>query len=515
MNYMNPVNLYSIVKASKGLTIALRDELYKSWGIKPKTDELASLETFVNQLSMVDANNPQRMVLNLGGCYFGFVIPQISKEFDCIWIGEKNIVNVELKSQPIDLIKIQKQLTRNKYYLRHLNRTVSSFTYVASDGNCYSLDESDCLNSCDFNDIARVIYTIHKERLFDGDISALFPPEQYLVSPFNSTNEFLEEHYFLTNHQQEIKADILNFVNDNSRGSFYAIYGGPGTGKSLLIYDIARTLMDFGEKVIIGHAGSLNNGHAMLNDNGWDIRPTKNVIDINISSVGKRNVFDYNLRDLADVYFMDESQRCYNLQQIAEEIAKQGKKCVFSIDPDQIMRYDEGCFNNSTKVNAFAGSNIKRLTSSIRTNPIILDFIKALFDQNKIANSEIKGHIEVTYCHTSDEVKITQEVLRERGYKVPVFTPRRISKDDYEDWFLPFGDSAHAVIGQEFDKVAALISPNVHYNDKGKLVSEKRYYYSEEKMLYQILTRARNKIHLIIFNNTTMLDRCLKLINHK
>lgn len=61
--------------------------------------------------------------------------------------------------------------------------------------------------------------------------------------------------------------------------------------------------------------------------------------------------------------------------------------------------------------------------------------------------------------------------------------------------------------------IAALISPNMYYDMTGSLVSHKPYYYDEDRMLYQILSRARNKIHLIIYNNPAILDRCLQLVN--
>ena len=68
-------------------------------------------------------------------------------------------------------------------------------------------------------------------------------------------------------------------------------------------------------------------------------------------------------------------------------------------------------------------------------------------------------------------------------------------------------------IRQEFDNVAGLLSDKVYYDENGKLVSRGRYYYREDRMLYQILTRARHKIHLVVFNNPVMLERCIKLMN--
>jgi len=61
--------------------------------------------------------------------------------------------------------------------------------------------------------------------------------------------------------------------------------------------------------------------------------------------------------------------------------------------------------------------------------------------------------------------------------------------------------------------VASLLSDKMSYNAKGKLVSCGRYLYKEDRMLYQILSRARKKIHLVIVNNVPVLERCMKLIS--
>lgn len=99
------------------------------------------------------------------------------------------------------------------------------------------------------------------------------------------------------------------------------------------------------------------------------------------------------------------------------------------------------------------------------------------------------------------------------NYHVPKFTPKLHGKEDYEEWFPNDTMSAHEVIGQEFDCVASLLSEKMYYNANGKLVSRGRYLYREDRMLYQILSRARKKIHLVIVNNVPVLERCVKLID--
>lgn len=512
---MKPVNLQNLVIANKNLSSNLRDKLFNTWGVAPKPDELVSLEYMIKQLHSLDPHENLKVTRVLGGCYFGFIIPRISKELDCLWIGEKTIVNVELKSQDVGHDKIEKQLRQNSYYLRHLSKTTLLYTCDTSNGNCYSLDATRNLVSVTFQDIANAICLVHDEPLFADEIEKLFPPEKFLVSPFNSTDDFIKEHYFLTDHQNVIKDEVIKFVNDSAKGCFYAIYGGPGTGKTLLIYDIARSLTSDGKKVIIGHAGSLNGGHAILNNNGWTIHQTRDLLKLN-QNTSAADLFspdDFSLADTADVYIIDEAQRCYNLDVISHAVAKEGKKCIISLDPGQLMRDEELRYDNANKINLLVGSNFSTLSNNIRTNLYVYNFVKALFEKKKTVQSGMKDYVEVTYCQTLQEVRITQELLKSQGYEIPIFTPKSYGKEEYQDWFPPTGNSAHSVIGQEFDKVAAVISPNLHYDSNGMLISGKSYYYNEWRMLYQILSRARSSIHLIVYNNPTILERCMALMN--
>lgn len=503
---MRTVNLRSVIIANSCLSSTQRDELYKVWRINPKLKELATLDLFLKQCDTLAPYEPELITSIADTCYFGFKIPRISKEMDCLWIGEDTIVNVELKSEDVGAEAIGKQLRQNKYYLRPLKRKILSFTYEASSRSCYSLDDNENLVGIPFKDIATALLDVHKEILFEGEIETLFSPEQYLVSPFNSTAEFLEGKYFLNNQQQDIKNIILKFVATPSYDSFFALTGGPGTGKSLLLYDMAKTLMESGKRVVIGHAGGLNNGHSLLNQQGWHIKATKNLWKI-----------DADRREIkmvdADVYMIDEAQRCFNFESILNEVAKTGKKCILSFDAEQTMSNEEQFRDNANKIMTVAGCNSCTLSSNIRTNEAVYGFVKALFDKRGQIGKDIRGNVEISYCQSYGEAVSMLLVLQKKGYKIPKFTPKQYGgREEYESWFPLVEPSAHEVIGQEFDNVASILSDKMYYDANGKLVSSGRYLYREDKMLYQILSRARNKIHLVIVNNPAMLERCVKLM---
>ena len=68
------------------------------------------------------------------------------------------------------------------------------------------------------------------------DSDKLFVPSNYLISPFNNTQRFIRDEYFLN----------------------------AGTGKTLLMYDIAKTIQNEGKSPIVIHCGKLNAGHERL-----------------------------------------------------------------------------------------------------------------------------------------------------------------------------------------------------------------------------------------------------------
>ena len=503
---MKPVNLKCLIDAKRELAPDMCTRLFESWSISPKDSECTAIESLIKQLESLAPDQPELVYRLLGECYLGFSIPRISKEFDCLWIGEKTVINVELKSKTIEEEKIKKQLTKNRWYLRSIGKAIFSYTYVASTGCCYTLDSCDNIVTTDIKTIAISLFNVHKELLFEGNIEDKFPPEDFLVSPFNSTEDFINKKYFLTNQQQDIKTKVLRFIDDNTAGCFCAISGGPGSGKTLLLYDIARTLMESGKKVYIGHAGILNSGHSRLIEEGWLINSTKEMLRFNQAIAG------WELIEGADVFFIDEAQRTPHLNYFSRDVPKMGKKCIFSFDTDQIMSNKEQSRGNDQMIQCLVGNQCFRLTSNIRTNMAVYEFVRALFDKSKSVNRDIHDNVKITYCNSETKATLILKLLKEKGYIVPKYTPGVHSTEDYEVWFPFEASSAHQVIGQEFDCVAGILSSNMVYDTNGNLVSNKNYRYREDKMLYQILSRARKNIHLVIANNPVVLDRCMKLI---
>ena len=181
------------------------------------------------------------------------------------------------------------------------------------------------------------------------------------------------------------------------------------------------------------------------------------------------------------------------------------------------MDYAEQRWDIPSKISGIQGMRLFELKEKIRTNPEIASFVRALF--NRHMGKCQSNNIEIYFFHNRTHARDMLKYLHDLGWQVLQYTP---SKDgrcfQYENYELPNAPSAHSVIGQEFDRVATVIDEAFYYADDGELLSksipgETPNFYPQEKMLFQILTRTRKKIALIIVNNTTVLNRCLEILN--
>lgn len=51
------------------------------------------------------------------------------------------------------------------------------------------------------------------------------------------------------------------------------------------------------------------------------------------------------------------------------------------------------------------------------------------------------------------------------------------------------------------------------YDENGNLYADNAYY-SQRQMLYQIITRTRKQLYIVIVNNPNMLNRIIDILNH-
>lgn len=489
---MKSINILSLVQAHSTLKRTEYINFINHYGIDTSDDEVCDLTALSSNIYEVIKYS---QVFN--NFYIGYKIQHISKEFDLLRFGDNYIVNIELK-RTSTADKIKKQLIRNKYYLSHINKVIHNLSFVVESNTLYKLNIRNELESIDFNELAQLLLGQKLKDLDDPD--TLFNPSDYLVSPFNSTRKFLNGLYFLTGQQENIKTSIIEDINSSAQ-RFMTINGGAGTGKTLLTYDIIKNIKHRKNTLIV-HCGQLNNGHSTLISNGWNIIPIKNLKHQDLSSI--------------DIIVVDETQRIYKnqLEKLILDAQTHNVDCIFSYDVQQTLSKSENSKDIDKTISDLPNVKKHALSDKIRTNKEISSFIKLLFN-NKRNDVEFtdRGNVNFDYFTNIDDVKSYLHHISNDGWEVLKWTPSQYRNEYHESYSGGVSQTAHAVIGQEFDNVAVVIDQFFSYDDSGVLVYKANTYYDSVKMLFQNITRTRKKLKLIIIANNTVLNRCLSIMS--
>lgn len=500
---MKPINLISLCSAKIKLSPSVFELYLNNFDIEIKEHEIETVKNLISNLFHESDLAPVDKLNCVNDFYVGYSIPQISKEFDLLRIGETQVINIELKREST-IEKIEKQLKQNKWYLEALEKEVFNFTYNSKDNKLFYLDENERLKEVDFS---LLVSKLEDQVLtYIEDINKLFNPSNYLVSPFNSTDRFIEDQYFLTDHQVNIKKEILKSIE--SGYGFYSIEGPPGSGKTLLTYDIAKEYINQSKKVLVIHVGKLNKGHdRLIAEYFWPITPIRNYKSKNLNKY--------------DLIILDEVQRIYEdqLEDIIDKIKETDTKCIFSFDPQQCLSSGEIKNNIPKYIEDKVSPRSFKLTNKIRTNKEIGSFIKDFLYLSNRSENQVYSNIDIQYFHTTASAKAYISILRNKGWKIINYTPSIHGTEyPYDKFQNRFEENAHDAIGQEYDNVVAIIDKHYYYNKDGKLHTKgylKKPIYHPTKMLFQILTRARKKLCIIIINNQEILNRCLNILNGK
>lgn len=430
--------------------------------------------------------------------FWNFSIPQISKEFDLLRIDNKSILNIELKHFATTE-KVKKQLLRNKYYLQSVDKELFLFCYTIDDEELYYLDNDNLIKCDNFEMLINIIDG--QTSFIDLNIEELFTPNQYLISPFNKTREFIMNEYFLNSQQENIKSSIMKKINESSAYDIITVMGSAGSGKSLLIYDIAKELSNE-KKVAIIHCGQLNDGHnCLIKDYDWNIHDIKHFDKVNYDKI--------------DVLIIDEGQRIRSIQLefILNKIKCLKISCIFSYDPAQVLSNKE-MNSQSLKLIENDKTASYEISGKIRSNIEIISFIDNLFN---LKHRYPKVSYDNIYVHRFKDYNSSRKYIRyliNKGWIFINYTPSTIYSEDFECLRdLQYG-IPHTVIGQEFDKIIVVLDNKFYYHDNLLKSSGWKSDKNGERMLYQSLTRAKMELCLIVIDNDEVFNHCINILNN-
>ncbi|HBI86127.1 MAG TPA: hypothetical protein DDX71_07600 [Ruminococcus sp.] len=476
----------------------------------------------------------------------------IDTEFDLLKITADRCLNIELKSQiPAEKDgstgpeRIREQLILHRYLLAHLDQPTQLFTVVTDTMEVYTLGENDLLIPATWKMLADAIRGCTLPAVENPD--ALFKPSMYLVSPHNSPERFLNREYILTKDQRDKKKIIMDGIARGDR--YFSITGGAGTGKSLVLYDIARELAERGESVLLLHCGS-------------ELPAGLERIGEKIENLTIKLPLYANNADVLAAYrfiLIDEAQRIWKstedyswqktLDIIMEHLeTEEDCSCIFSFDKEQCLSALEARRQIHRLIGDMVPQNCGiQLKGNIRVNAALEGFITALTTNiNRFSAAdarEIAEHVSITYAEDIENGAEQIKYYIMRGYSYIYYTPyhswkpleftsidlavtentpnnapRQVTRNfSFRHPMLKNAslvNTVHSAIGQEFDDVVMYLDRNFHIREDGYFYADQPldYEYNLLKMLYQGLTRARQNIALVVVENPELYARLTQML---
>ncbi len=495
-----PLNIYFLSRVKEELAFS-RFERHESGKLSRKVTkrhEIRSLRQLVDGL-VADGVG----ISALDGFFFGYTIPRIGKEFDLLKFKGHKCLSIELKSQSVPKKDILAQLKRNLHYLAHIDKSPAMYTVVTDTLRAYKIDDDGELCEVDFSLVADAV------KAFDGkylsDIDNMFKSKDYLVSPLGTPEKFIAGEYFLTQAQDRIKRDILLDISMVNGHGFYGITGTSGTGKTLLIYDVAKALSARAPALVI-YCGRLSGEKDALISSipNFDVMPMEEIAKNPAAIDGFKFVF------------VDEAHRLPVdlFDEITGRVMENSQICIFSSDPEQVLTYDEKKNQISNKIVKLNLLGSFKLHERIRTNIELTSFINSLKNINKREKiSSDYPNVSLYYANNTDEAREMIDHLRSGGYTFIGYPKANDTSAPYAELCEDY--CTNHVIGQEFDNVVMVMDSTFYYDRYGRLqgLPENNPEYLYPNLFHQGISRVREKIAIVVIGNKQLFEKISRIFD--
>lgn len=438
--------------------------------LKMKEWELESMRALVEQLEL---HVPDVSALRL---FYSFQIPRLGKEFDLLQIKENQIINIELKSGAVSEEAIQKQLIQNRYYLSVLGKPIQSYTYISSQNRLMRLTNHDHVIEASWNQLCAALQKGGKD--YSGDIENLFRAEWYLFSPLTEPNRFLNKEYFLTAQQRDIKRQILKKIREEQTG-YFSFSGLPGTGKTLLLYDIAMKLSNR-QQVCIIHCGEAGKKWEILHKRLQRIDfLTDNQLETQFS------LDDYHAI-LVDEAHLLSVEKLNVLLDMSEN-----RPIIFSSDSEEMISPKEMDQSTMKRMEDLPDLQTFRLTNRIRTNAELSSFIQNMMHLPVRKNQNGYPHVSVVYANDEKEADtLVQDYVRQ-GYQ----------------YFQQMEGAELGVTAvRDTEKMVVMLDERYYYDEDQYLRSRNPMQngQSEVRRLFHLLNQAKENLAFVVKENETL-----------
>ena len=464
---MKSISIYAITR-KQNLAQLSRMERQLSKREKPlkmREWELDSLKNLVDQL---ESRMPDVCGLRF---FYSFQIPRLGKEFDLLQIKEDQIVNIELKSGAVSEEAMRRQLLQNRYYLSVLGKPIRSYTYISSQNRLVRLTNHDHLADTDWEQLCSELQNESED--YKGNAEALFQAELFLISPLTEPSRFLKKEYFLTAQQRDIERQILKKIRLERTG-YYWFQGLPGTGKTLLLYDMAMKL-SVRQQVCLIHCGEAVEQWKVLHER---LRRVKYLADSQITS---------DILSGASAVLVDEAHLLS--QEKLEYLLRYcgNRPVIFSSDYENMLSPEELDRAAVHALEQISGIQSFRLTNRIRTNAEISSFIQNMMCLPERKKGRHFPHVTVLYANDDREADVLLSDAQHQGYQEIL------------------NEAEPAICA---DRLAMVLDQRYFYDRQNYLRSEDR----SVRRLFHQLNGAKEELLLVVKQNEPLYAALLDLL---
>lgn len=419
----------------------------------------------------------------------------LRQQFDLLRFSKDSILNVELKNEEVALADIQKQLINHKSLLSCIeDRQIHLFTFISKMNKLYTLLNGQ-LEEVNFEYLCNVISKDYlEENLLENlDFDSL------IVSPYSDINRFVQHNYFLNDEQEEIVNNIMI-----SQKKISMIKGGAGTGKTLVLFDLANKLVNQNKDVLFIFCSTLDNSSLINRQVRFDF--------IDIKSLESVDLEKYNY------ILIDESQRLYEMN--FNRLIQSTAKLVFAIDKKQTLKPKEMLLNLENKLENITGIEKFDLKNKVRTDLSLSTFIRKFFDKSAdgLQPMEFPKVNAVYFENIKNAIYFIRMMQKDENYEpIEVASYTAWSGITYNEKIYDSKDGFN-VIGREYDNVLIPIDERVYY-DKHLLkhdTSKSFYYpYLSLNSLFQAVTRVKKNLLFVVVKNIDLYREIQEIINWK
>ena len=427
----------------------------RTYFLKMREWELESMKALVRELEV------HMQDVHALRFFYSFQVPRLGKEFDLLQIKDDQIVNIELKSGKVSDEAVRKQLLQNRYYLSVQGKMIQSYTYISSQERLVRLNNHDHIVEADWDQLCLALQRQSKD--YEGDIEDLFQAEMYLFSPVTEPERFLNKEYFLTSQQKDIGRRILDKIRKVKYGYFW-FSGLPGTGKTLLLYDIAMKL-SVHQKVCMIHCGETGKEWKILHDRLLRIAF---LSDSQLEECPDLKEYSAILVDEAHLLSVKELHRILELSE--------KHPVIFSGDDEDMISDEEMDRTMLREIEHLPDIQSFHLTNRIRTNAELSSFIQNMMHLPEKRMVRYYPHIQVVYANDEEEAGILL-----KGYQ---------------------------------NQLVFIIDERYYYDEKGYLREQRQKHQKPTavRTLFHRLNEAREEFAIIVKRNEAVYEVLLDLL---